>query len=114
MGMYSVRDPYPRFAELRRRGPIHRVDLSKWFPPFMDPDEDPHGCAIMSWTLASRVLRDAPGFSSAKYQRTAEAVMGKNLLSTDPPGAHALPRARRPGVQPARADAVGDRRWFSR
>jgi cytochrome P450 len=30
-------------------------------------------------------LRDAPGFSSAKYQRTAEAVMGKNLLSTDPP-----------------------------
>src|SRR5262245_5602596 len=85
MGMYSVRDPYPRFAELRRRGPIHRVDLSKWFPPFMAPDEDPHGWAIMTWGLASRVLRDAPGFSSAKSQRTAEAVMGKNLLSTDPP-----------------------------
>jgi cytochrome P450 len=85
MGMYSVRDPYPRFAELRRRGPIHRVDLSKWFPPFMAPGEDPHGWAIMSWTLASRVLRDAAGFSSAKYARTAEAVMGKNLLSTDPP-----------------------------
>jgi cytochrome P450 len=85
MGMYSVRDPYPHFAELRRRGPIHRVDLSKWFPPFMAPDEDPHGWAVMTWSLASRVLRDAPGFSSAKYQRTAEAVMGKNLLSTDPP-----------------------------
>ncbi|HXZ86710.1 MAG TPA: cytochrome P450, partial [Myxococcota bacterium] len=85
MGMYSVRDPYPRFAELRRRGPIHRVDLSKWFPPFMAPDEDPHGWAVLSWSLASRVLRDAATFSSAKYQRTAEAVMGKNLLSTDPP-----------------------------
>jgi cytochrome P450 len=85
MGMYSVRDPYPRFAELRRRGPIHRVDLSTWFPPFMAPGEDPHGWAIMSWSLASRVLRDAATFSSAKYARTAEAVMGRNLLSTDPP-----------------------------
>jgi cytochrome P450 len=85
MGMYSVRDPYPRFAELRRRGPIHRVDLSKWFPPFLAPGEDPHGWAIVSFALASRVLRDAAGFSSARYARTAEAVMGKNLLSTDPP-----------------------------
>src|SRR5262245_7916072 len=85
MGMYSVRDPYPRFAELRRRGPIHRVDLSQWYPPFPDPDEDPHGYAVVGFRLASQVLRDAPTFSSAKYQRTAEAVMGKNLLSTDPP-----------------------------
>jgi len=85
MGMYSVRDPYPRFAQLRRQGPIHWVDLSKWYPPFMDASEDPHGWAIVGYRLASRVLRDAEAFSSAKYQRTAEAVMGKNLLSTDPP-----------------------------
>jgi len=85
MGMTAVRDPYPRFAALRRRGPIQRIDLSDWYPPLNPPGEDPGAWVVLTHALASEVLRDAETFSSAKYASTADAVMGRNLLSMDPP-----------------------------
>jgi cytochrome P450 len=85
MGMTAVRDPYPRFAELRRRGPIQRIDLSDWYPPLNPPGEDPGAWVVLTHALASEVLRDAETFSSSKYAITADAVMGRNLLSMDPP-----------------------------
>ena len=85
MGMGRIRNPYPRWAEMRRQGPLHRVDLSQSTPPYARPGEDPSGFMIVGYALATEVLRDARRFPSSKYQETTDAVIGKNILAMDPP-----------------------------
>ncbi len=85
MGMYSVRDPFPRWEALRTAGGVQRTDLSTWYPPLLPPGEDPRGWVALSYASVSRMTRDAARFSSSRYQVTADAVMGPNMLSMDPP-----------------------------
>jgi cytochrome P450 len=85
MGMERIRNPYPRWAEMRRQGPLHRIDLSEVTPPYLRPGEDPTGFMIVGHALAAEVLRDARRFPSSKYQDTTDAVIGKNILAMDPP-----------------------------
>ncbi len=85
MGMGRIRDPYLLWAELRRQGPVHRIDLSQSTPPFVRPGEDPSGFLIVGYEVAAEVMRDAKRFPSSGYQETADAVIGKNILSMDPP-----------------------------
>lgn len=92
MGMGAVRDPYPRWREMRARGPVHPIDLADWSPPYTPPGEDTSAFVVLSYDGVCNVLRDAATFSSAKYQETADAVMGRNILSMDDPD-HARYRA---------------------
>jgi cytochrome P450 len=85
MGMERIRNPYPRWAEMRRQGPVHRIDLSQSTPPYVRPGEDPSGFMVVGYALAAEVLRDARRFPSSKYQDTTDAVIGKNILAMDPP-----------------------------
>jgi cytochrome P450 len=85
MGMYAVREPFSRFERQRRRGALLETDLADTYPPYIPRGEDTRGWLVLSYRLATRVARDAASFSSAQYAATADAVMGKNLLSMDPP-----------------------------
>ena len=85
MGMYTVRDPFPRYQALRAEGPLLQTDLSAWYPPLVPPGEDPHGWVALSYRAVTHIAREAQLFSSTMYQATGDAVMGKNLLSMDPP-----------------------------
>jgi cytochrome P450 len=85
MGMYTTRDPFPRYEKLRAEGPLLETDLSTWYPPLVPPGEDPLGWVALSYRAVTHIAREAEIFSSSKYQVTGDAVMGKNLLSMDPP-----------------------------
>src|ERR1700674_1069518 len=68
----SIRDPYPRMAELRRQSPVHvgPVDLGDGLHE-ADPSRPPP-VTVFGFDEAVQVLRDKETFSSTSY----EAVMG--------------------------------------
>jgi len=93
-GAGQVDDPYPMFAELRRRGPIAPVDLGAMFRGGSAGDAEPEAPAdpaaptvytAASFEAVSEVLRDASRFSSRGYANTMGAVMGHSILEMDPP-----------------------------
>ena len=54
MGMERIRNPYPGWAEMRRQGPLHRIDLSQVTPPYLRPGEDPSGFMVVGVFLLRR------------------------------------------------------------
>jgi cytochrome P450 len=89
-GMGRVRDPYPHFAELRRRGAVHRVHVSEIMPDVGDPSLLPPGMAQEVYTVVShdavaQVLLDGATFSSKGYAASMGLVMGHTILEMDEP-----------------------------
>jgi cytochrome P450 len=89
-GMGRVRDPYPRLAELRRQGAVHRVHVSEIMPDTVDPKLLPPGMAEEVYTVVShdavaQVLRDGETFSSKGYAASMGLVMGHTILEMDEP-----------------------------
>jgi len=85
-GMGRVRDPYPYFAELRRKGPVHRVPVQRLVgdhprPPTM-PD---HVYMVVGHDAVAQVLLDGATFSSRVYAGTMGVVMGRTILEMDEP-----------------------------
>jgi cytochrome P450 len=92
-GAGTVRNPYPRFAELRRRAPVITVDVRELlgnagFDGFAELGEGVEGleiyCAV-SHDAVSEVLRDSTRFTSNGYAMTIGTVMGRTILEMDPP-----------------------------
>jgi cytochrome P450 len=89
-GMGRVRDPYPRFAELRRQGAVHRVPVREIMPDTGDPNLLPPGMAeevyaVVSHDGVAQVLLDGETFSSKGYAASMGLVMGHTILEMDEP-----------------------------
>jgi cytochrome P450 len=90
----NIRDPYPRFAELRRQAPVHSgpVDLGEEVP---EPEPDsgkPPAITVFGFDEAVEVLRDNETYSSTIYAGVMGEVMGRTILQMDEPE-HRLHRA---------------------
>lgn len=87
-GMGSVRDPYPKFAELRAKGPIVKIDPGMMLgdnAPNLDPSLLPSLYSAVGHDAVAEVLRDAKRFSSKGYALTMGPVMGHSILEMDAP-----------------------------
>ena len=95
MGAGSVRTPYPQFAELRRQGPIVKIDMRQLMEamlpsrsessPNLTPPADIPVYMAVSHDAVSEVLRDSKTFSSQGYAATMGVVMGNTILQMDEP-----------------------------
>jgi cytochrome P450 len=82
----GIRDPYPYFAEMRRRGPVHAVGdehpLRDWFPqaPGLPKFE------VYTYDVANEVLRDPATFSSVppRPELAPESHLGTIVTMDDP------------------------------
>lgn len=88
-GTGQVRDPYPRFAELRRQSPVYEGRLDRAFglpemPTFMG-SPDSRTFIALSYDAVSGALLDGETFSSKGYADTMGLVMGHSILEMDEP-----------------------------
>src|SRR5919106_210667 len=68
----DVRDPYPEFHEMRRRGPIHQKEFFTervWF--------------VVSYDEVARILADNEAFSSRVFEKSIAIVFGPTILAMD-------------------------------
>ncbi|MDH6523417.1 cytochrome P450 [Streptomyces sp. SAI-135] len=75
------RDPHPVYAQLRARGPVHRVRLP-------EPDPRPEVWLIVGYEQARAALADprlAKDDSKNGFTAFDEELIGKHLLAADPP-----------------------------
>ena len=86
-GAGAVRDPYPQFAELRRRGPVVKVDVAEMGGSGEATMLVGAGelYSAVSHDAVSEVLRDGQRFSSKGYADTMGIVMGHTILAMDAP-----------------------------
>jgi cytochrome P450 len=85
-GMGRVRDPYPRFAELRHRGAVHCIPIRELMGTTMvAPNMPDEIYVVVSHEAVARVLLDGETFSSAGYARSMGLVMGHTILEMDEP-----------------------------
>ncbi len=83
-GMQAIRDPYPAFARMSRKGPIHRVAGPFGEPLAGQPDASaPVVFSVCSHDAIAEVLRDAQRFDSSGYQALMGGVMGHTILGMD-------------------------------
>ena len=88
-GSGLVRNPYPRFAELRGQCPVHEGTAGKLFGiPTIDQaafSETGAYYTACSYAAVSQVLLDGETFSSAGYGKTMGLVFGHSILEMDEP-----------------------------
>ena len=86
MGSGAVRDPYPSFAELRKQGPIVKIDLSGMTGGSTMMKNMPKEIFVaVTHEAVSHVLRDGATFSSSGYEQIMGIVMGHSILEMDEP-----------------------------
>lgn len=86
MGSGAVRDPYPSFAELRKQGPIVKIDLSGMTGGSTMMKNMPKEIFVaVTHEAVSHVLRDGVTFSSSGYEQIMGVVMGHSILEMDEP-----------------------------
>ena len=91
-GAGQVRDPYPRFAELRREAPIHQGNLWEKFGQGASIESAMAGASsdstpyfAVGYEAVTQVLRSGGGFSSSGYANSIGIVMGHSILEMDEP-----------------------------
>jgi cytochrome P450 len=85
-GMGRVRDPYPGYAELRRKAPVHKLALKQLLGSTMVAPGMPDDIyLVVSHDAVARVLLDGETFSSSGYGRSMGLVMGHTILEMDEP-----------------------------
>src|SRR3546814_13092223 len=89
-GAGRVSDPYPKLAELRRQGPIHRgstFDLFGVPDPMAEVWPDAARFVSVGYAVTEQILQDNIGFSNAGIRKMPEYVFGDvSLLGSDDPG----------------------------
>jgi cytochrome P450 len=86
-GAGKVRNPYPLFAEMRRKAPVHEVNLREvlGLKGPLPPGTAPIIYTVLTHDAVSTVLRDGRTFSSRGYAATMGQVMGHTILEMDEP-----------------------------
>jgi cytochrome P450 len=94
VGRPSVRGPYPRLAEMRRAGPVHRIAVEELAASLGGGPAAAgriaslaalDACVVVSHAAVSQVLLDGATFSSRGCAATTGAAIGRTLLETDEP-----------------------------
>jgi cytochrome P450 len=86
-GAHLVPNPYPRWAELRREGPIHDGDIWKTVG-LLNPAGYVRGAAdhaLLTYDGCVHVFRNPQIFSSTIHAQTMGFVMGHSILEMDDP-----------------------------
>ncbi len=84
MGADDCRDPYPEFAEMRRRGPVHAMKrLEGPMAMLFGGERETYGA--FSHDAVSEVLRDGKRFTSTHLAASMGVVMGPTILVMDEP-----------------------------
>ena len=86
-GRSAVRNPYPRFGELRSQCPVQKIDLRELLGNEVPipPDVVLEVYAALNHEAASEVLRDPHRFTSSGYAMSMGQVFGHSILEMDPP-----------------------------
>jgi cytochrome P450 len=85
-GMGRVRDPYPGYAELRRKAPVHKLALKQLLGATVTAPGMPDDIyLVVTHDAVARVLLDGETFSSSGYGRSMGLVMGRTILEMDEP-----------------------------
>ena len=85
----GVPDPYPAWAAMRARAPVHKIDLREEYGLGDDIEfELPPAYLVLSYDGVAQVLRDPESFSSSYYADTMGMVMGHSILEMDEPEHH--------------------------
>ena len=87
-GAGNVRDPYPDFAEQRRKGPVEKINLAEQMGAStgdITPPGSIDAYVVHSHDAVSEVLRNGKRFSSKGYAATMGVVMGHTILEMDEP-----------------------------
>ena len=86
-GQGRIRDPYPRWAALRREAPVQRLEVSALLEPDApDAPAHPHDTWLaLSFDAVAETLRDGATFSSRGYASTMGPVLGRTILEMDEP-----------------------------
>lgn len=88
-GSGVVRNPYPRYAELRAQCPVHEGTAGQLFGvPVLDQasfSETGRSFMACSYAAVAQVLLDGETFSSSLYGKTMGLVMGHSILEMDEP-----------------------------
>ena len=85
-GMGRVRDPYPKYAELRRQAPVHKLALRELLgTTLVAPGMPDYIYSVVTHDAVARVLLDGETFSSSGYGRSMGLVMGRTILEMDEP-----------------------------
>ena len=81
----TIRDPYPKLAELARRSPVHTgpIDLGEG-ADLADPTK-PAPVTVFGFDEVVQVLRDHETYSSVVYADVMGTVMGRTILEMDEP-----------------------------
>jgi cytochrome P450 len=91
-GAGIVRNPYPRFAELRGACPVQKGTAGQLFGlPVFDQaalSETGEYYTALGYEAVAQVLLDDETFSSAGYGKTMGLVMGHSILEMDEPEHH--------------------------
>ncbi len=90
-GTETVSNPYPEFAQLRRRAPVQQLDIRKIYGlDTLEVEGDlPDAYVVLSHDAVAQVLKDGESFSSAGYVMSMGVVMGHTILEMDEPEHHA-------------------------
>src|SRR5579859_4684772 len=90
-GAGAVRDPYPGWAEERRKSPVVEQDPRLVFGLAADmelPEGMPPTFQVLGLDAVLQVLRDGKTFSSTGYAVSMGVVMGHSILEMDEPEHH--------------------------
>jgi len=88
MGTGVIRDPYPRFAAMRRECPVQHGAMGARFGlPLPEAMASATGeyFSVMSYAGVQQVLLDGETFSSSGYAPTVGMLMGHSILEMDEP-----------------------------
>ena len=85
VGVGTTRDPYPRWAKVRRETPVWVGTSAEWNPEMASMLGDEPMAVALSFDAVAAVLRDGETFSSAGYAKTMGIVMGHTILEMDEP-----------------------------
>lgn len=88
-GAGLVSDPYPKLAELRGRGPIHRGSTFELFgvpDPMAEVWPEAQRFISVGYDVTEQILQDNIGFSNAGIRKMTEYVFGEiSLMGSDDP-----------------------------
>jgi len=90
-GSGVVRDPYPKFAELRRESPMLKGSFNERFGvnlPDMGYTMASEKYIALSYEAVSKVLLDGETFTSSGYANSVGLVFGHSILEMDDPEHH--------------------------
>ena len=87
-GAGTVRDPYPKLAEMRRESPVYKGSM--WGEFGLQAQQtgllsDAPVYSALSYNAVTQVLRSGSPFSSSSYTNTIGMVMGHSILEMDEP-----------------------------